>query len=150
MSGLMSRNKGKRSEREIVNLLQPIITSVYDDHIKESGYVDKSLEVPVLQRNSIQSDRGGYDIVGLDWLAIEVKHQETFNLTNWWEQTVRQAGKKMPVLFYRRNNVAWRVRTWGVLFDAPCRYAWTQAVVDISIEDFLKYFTMRLKTELAK
>ena len=150
MSGLMSRNKGKRSEREIVNLLQPIITSVYDDHIKETGYVDTSREAPILQRNSIQSDRGGYDIVGLDWIAIEVKHQETFNLNDWWKQTVRQAKAKMPVLFYRKNNVAWRVRTTGVLFDAACKAAWSTAIVDISLEDFIKYFELRLKAELTK
>lgn len=146
----MSRNKGKRSEREIVHILQPIITSVYDDYIKASGYVDESFKTPILQRNTIQSDRGGFDIIGLDWLAIEVKHCETFGLNDWWQQTVRQAGNKMPVLFYRKNNVAWRVRTHGVLFDAPCRNAWSTAIVDISLEDFLNYFELRLKCELAK
>lgn len=139
MSGLTSRNKGKRGEREIVHLLQPVIDEVY---------ASSGIQIPILQRNTIQSDRGGFDIVGLDWLAIEVKHQEQNNVNGWWKQTVQQAGKKMPVLFYRRNNAAWRVRTTGVIHHTTCNAAYACCVVDIAVDDFLIYFRNRLLEEL--
>lgn len=142
MSGLTSRNKGKRGEREIVHLLQPVIDEVY---------ASSGIPIPILQRNTIQSDRGGFDIVGLDWLAIEVKHQEQNNVNGWWTQTVQQAGKKMPVLFYRRNNAKWRVRTVGYVFQRTSTTgpAFSEAVIDISTDDFLLYFKKRLVAEIA-
>lgn len=140
MSGLLSRNKGKRSEREVVHLLQPVIDEVY---------ASRGISIPILQRNTIQSDRGGFDIVGLDWLAIEVKHQEANNVNGWWTQTVQQAGKKMPVLFYRRNHAPWRVRTTAVIHHTTCNGAFACCVADISVEDFLAYFKNRLIQETA-
>lgn len=140
MAGLTSRNKGKRGEREIVHLLQPVLDEVYEKNNRDKV---------VLQRNTLQSDRGGYDIVGLDWLAIEVKHQEANNVNTWWQQTVAQAkGQQMPVLFYRRNHAPWRVRTTGVLFHDSCVSAFCCACVDISVDDFLVYFRARLEAEV--
>ena len=81
--GSMARSKGQRGEREIVALLQAVVNEVYTAYNRkvisttESELVQyRTLEVPLLQRNTIQSDRGGYDIVGLDWLAPEVKVPE--------------------------------------------------------------------------
>lgn len=141
MSGLLSRNKGKRAEREVIELLQPIVTELYLNLVKRCA--------PTLQRNTLQSDSGGCDISGLEWLALEVKHCETFNLNDWWKQTVRQSeghsDPKEPVLFYRRNNVAWRVRMRGV---AGRTDSYAFALVDISVEAFLMYFRKRLANEL--
>src|SRR5438045_4158293 len=78
MGGLMSRNKGKRAERQVIDLLQPIVDHCY----KEAG-----LKPLLLQRNTVQSDQGGFDIIGLEWLALEVKHQEILNVDAWWQQT---------------------------------------------------------------
>jgi hypothetical protein len=80
--GLMGLNKGKRAEREIVGLLQPVVNAVY---------AAAGITPPLLQRNTLQSDRGGYDIVGLDWFAPEVKRCETLSLRTWWEQCKGQA-----------------------------------------------------------
>jgi hypothetical protein len=140
MSGLLSRNKGKRAEREVIELLQPIVSEQYFKLVKVS---------PKLQRNTLQSDSGGCDISGLEWLALEVKHCETFNLKDWWAQTVRQSeghcDPKEPVLFYRRNKVDWRVRMRGSCGRSG---ATVNALVDISIEAFLMYFRKRLAFEL--
>lgn len=136
MSGTMSRNKGKRAEREVIAILQPIVNHVWLTH---------GLEPPLLQRNTLQSDQGGCDLAGLEWLSLEVKHCETFQLTQWWAQTVRQAKgrngqKKTAVLFYRKNNVAWRVRMEGQAGDFR---PWA-CVVDIAQEDFEYWFYNRL------
>lgn len=83
MSGNMSRNKGQRGEREVIKLLQPTVSRVY---------VEAGFPMPELTRNLSQSREGGFDISGLDWLALEVKYQETENVKGWWEQACRQAG----------------------------------------------------------
>lgn len=137
MGGLTSRNKGKRGEREVVVMLQPVVNDVYEAF---------GLEPPRLQRNSLQSDGGGFDIVGLKWLALEVKYCETVKLAQWWQQTLDQCGQQqVPVLFYRRNNVEWKVRQL-VTLQAGAQQLTVPAIV--SLQDFLKWFRARLTEEL--
>lgn len=139
---LHSLNKGKRAEREVISILQPIVDTIYRQ---------ADMRPPKLQRNTIQADDGGCDLVGLEWLALEVKHQETFHLPAWWQQTVVQAyrgGKqRIPVLWYKRNNVAWRIRMPGIA-GSQSDNSWAPAVVDISLDDFLQYFDAKLRSEL--
>lgn len=147
MSGAMSRNKGQRAEREVAKLLQPVVTTVWNE-------LGKDGPAPNLQRNLMQSHKGGHDLVGLDWLALEVKHQEQFALAAWWQQTKEQAdkaGQRMlvevePVLFYRKNNVAWRVIMRGYLDVRGERRV--RCPVNIGIEAFLVWFKLRLLAEL--
>ena len=114
MAGNRSRNKGQRGEREVIKLIQPIVDRVCE----EVGCIPIPLE-----RNLIQAHKGGADLHGLDWLALEVKYQETENLTAWWRQCVEQAKEhQTPILFYRRNFVReWRVKMYGHLLipDGP-------------------------------
>lgn len=137
MGGLTSMNKGKRGEREINTILNPVVNRVYSD---------RGLAPPILQRNTMQSHMGGYDIVGLEWLAIEVKFQETLHLAKWWEQTIGQAADgQIPVLFYRQSRKKWRVRMRG---DLPARKRRIKTIVDISLDDFIIYFEVMLKEVL--
>lgn len=147
MSGAMSRNKGQRAEREVVKLLQPVVTSVWN----ELGRVGAA---PSLERNLMQAHKGGHDLLGLDWVAIEVKHQEQFAVASWWQQTKAQAAKASqqmlvevePVLFYRRNNVGWRVIMRGYLdVQGGGR---VRCPVNIGTEAFLVWFKLRLREEL--
>ena len=143
MTGRFSQQKGKRAEREIINLLQPIVDKIY-------GMYPLIGTAPFLQRNTLQSDRGGFDIVGLDWFAPEVKFQEQLAVNSWWEQTVRQtAQNQTPVLFYRKSRQKWRV--------VMKLYAQTDSHnhgerfftrAEISIDHFLIYFEYRLHSEL--
>lgn len=98
--GKMSRDKGARGEREIIDLLQPIANAVY----AEAGQ-----HAPQLKRtSSMQADGGGCDIAGIDWLALEVKRCETLHVAQWWQQCLKQAKSgQMPVLAYRRNSGQW-------------------------------------------
>ena len=141
MGGKSSLNKGKRGEREIVKLLQPVVDKVYT-------FFPHLGEPPRIQRNTLQSDRGGFDLVGLDWLAPEVKFQETLKLNVWWKQTAGQAkSHQTPVLFYRQSNQKWRVRIKMYRELGHRRFF---CVADISIDDFLLYFEHRLHHELLK
>ena len=134
----MSRNKGKRAEREVIDWLQSIINEVCPQ-----------LDL-ILQRNTVQSDRGGSDICGLDALAIELKHVENQSpglIENWWAQTVKQAksfrqvnGKpRTPILIYRKNRSPFRVRmeggTWAAGVGEAC-------IVDIDAEAFGSWFRL--------
>jgi hypothetical protein len=138
MGGLMSRAKGKAGEREVIAILQPVVNQVFELFDEEP---------PRLQRNSLQSDGGGSDIHGLDWMALEVKFHKDESVNTWWAQTVRQAGKKkVPILFYRTNNRPWRVVMFGLLgtpsAGLTCR-------VTVSVEDFLAWFRIKLTQELS-
>jgi Holliday junction resolvase len=48
------------------------------------------------------------DVVGLNGLHIEAKHQETMRLYDWMSQAKRDAeaggGKKLPAVFHKKNN----------------------------------------------
>lgn len=135
MGGKMSRDKGQRGEREVYHILQPIVNEVYAEH----GEVP-----PLLQRNQNQSRSGGYDIVGLDWLALEVKRQETLEINAWWKQTLRQCrDDQEPVLMYRQNNKKWLVI---MLVDVHPEHLTCRATLEL--ENFLKYFRIRVMEEL--
>jgi hypothetical protein len=152
----MARNKGKRGERAVIDWLQPLVDSICDElYIKRL----------ILQRNTIQSDKGGTDIVGIDWMAAEVKNVENDTpglLDSWWQQCVDQAEKwsvsgrprLCPVLFYMRNRRPIRVRMFGIIFDKnsrdTAREVWCNAVIDIDRESFENYFIQRTKLELQK
>lgn len=147
-SGNFARQKGQRSERAAIELLTPVVNEVYASF---------GMEQPKLQRNTMQADGGGSDIAGLEWLALEVKHQETLHINQWWDQCVGQVKHKVkngievrqePVLMYKQNNVKWRVMMYGLL-----RTGGPQNIicpVDISVESFLLYFRHRLIKELTE
>lgn len=87
-----SRNKGAQGEREV------------------SGIIHDQLGIK-LQRNLDQWRSGGFDLVGLDGWAIEVKRAKKPLLNQWWQQTTEQAQKAglKPILWYRLDNQKWRV-----------------------------------------
>jgi hypothetical protein len=96
-----------------------------------------------IKRNTLQSDSGGYDLLGVPWLAAEVKFQENWNFKAYWDQTTRQARPdQVPVLFYRKTRVKWRVR---MVAHLPLGLDCGQAIVaDMSIEAFLAWFRKAL------
>lgn len=73
-----------------------------------------------VERNLQQSRAGGYDLIGVDWLALEVKRHENLQVSQWWKQTLRQTGEgQVPMLMYRQNRTPWKFRAvlpvahWG-------------------------------------
>ncbi len=100
--GAGARGKGGSGEREVKIILRSILAPVYLHH-KEP--------LPDIERNLEQSRGGGYDLTGLEWLAIEVKRQERSNLAAWWKQTLAQAKEnQIPLLLHRANYQPWRAR----------------------------------------
>ena len=129
MAKINVRQKGQRAEREVIRLLQPIVDKVY----REVGKAP-----PLLERNQMQTHRGGYDIVGLEWLAPEIKHQERLQVDDWWHQCIMQTrAGQIPVLMYKQNNIKWRVRVVS-------RVGNRTIPVEIGVDDFLMYFEYML------
>lgn len=137
-----SRSKGKRGEREVVAHLQPVLDRVYAQLRADHPQLAVG-EAPRIQRNTLQSDKGGYDLVGVDWMAAEVKNQERLQLGEWWKQCFAQAKKgETPVLFYKRNGTGWRVRMRAKVTVVSYLPVW-EPLVDVAIEEWLAYFSMR-------
>ena len=130
------RNKGANAEREFIKILQTIVDSVMGP-----GEVE-------LKRNLEQVRVGGYDVVGLPWMALEIKRCETLNIKAWWEQCLRQCKKgQVPILAYRQNNKPWRVRLAGYVFvsnESP----FVETVIELSQEGFMAWFREKVKAEL--
>ena len=140
MGGKSSLEKGKNGEREVVKLLQPIVNRVCQEF--------EECDVARLQRNTLQSDNGGFDIVGIDWLALEVKRQEQLNINSWWMQTLAQTKTgQHPVLFFRQSRQQWRVMTLVPLRLDECS-APLQVRGEITLEAFLQFFERKLRAEL--
>lgn len=88
--GKMSREKGKRGERELASKL------------REYGYDAKR---GVQYKGSQDSP----DVVGLKGVHIEVKRTEKLSLYDALSQSKGDAGTDMPVVVHRRNNCEWVV-----------------------------------------
>lgn len=116
------RTKGHDAEREIVKLLA---------------------DLAPLKRNLQQTQEGGYDLIGLDFLALEIKRCESLQIEAWWKQTLRQARcGQTPVLLYRQNRKPWQAVMMAKIENTDVR-------ATISFEDFRSWLTKRLATPLS-
>lgn len=126
-----NRNKGHDAEREIVKLLDPVVSAILGEK--------------TLHRNLQQTRQGGHDVAGLDFLALEVKRCETLEIEKWWTQTLRQAEAlgldAHPVLMYRQNRTKWTVVMWGMVGQVKMR-------VSISLDGFAMWLTEELKNRV--
>jgi len=104
MAGNYSRGKGNRGETEVLRILQEVVDGV----VEETGHPHVVIRKNRDQRYSPKQ----YDLIGLPWLAVEVKYQEDWSgLGSWWRQVVDACGPgQAPVLFYRKNYHKWRIR----------------------------------------
>lgn len=97
-----SREKGKRGEREVAKMLT------------ERGYKCRRGQ----QYNGIEGD----DVVGLDYMHIEVKRVQNLNLYEAYLQAKRDSKETMPVVFHRKNNQKWLIsmdfETFMELYDS--------------------------------
>lgn len=149
--GSLSIQKGKRAERDVASRLNPILSAVC---------ISCGVDEQRLARNLKQTQIGGHDLDGLDWLAIEIKHHKAVSLPAWWRQTCGQAGcdelgtpipgrtHREPVLIWKQHGGKWNVRMLGRLEIEPGRRL--RAVVDISWDAFLVWFEKRCEVEIRK
>lgn len=90
MGKINSRDKGANGERELANL------------IKDRGYN--------VRRGQQYNGLEGEDVVGLDYIHIEVKRVEQLNIDKALEQSIRDSkGNQMPAVFHRKNHKKWKV-----------------------------------------
>ena len=104
--GRMSREKGKRFERQVAALF------------REEGFTDAQRSAQVMGKTGQAAD-----VIGVDGIHIECKAQERMCLYDWMEQAVRdsQAGQgDFPVVVHKQNNkdilVTMRWSEWIELF----------------------------------
>lgn len=132
--------KGKDGEREAIKFLQPIVNEI----AQEVG-----VEAPALHRNQNQSALGGYDIDGLDWLALEIKRQEQLSLNAWWKQVNKaRSGSQEAVVMFRQNRKPWRFLVEGYFYTGGDKFMKLRC--ELNKEDFVSWFKRRLTHELSK
>lgn len=92
----MQRTKGQQGEREVAGIISAL-----------TGYEVK--------RKVRQHDNDS-DLEGVPGWSVEVKRHKSAGraeIAGWWRQTCRQAGGRLPVLFYRLDRDSWRA-VWPV------------------------------------
>lgn len=143
-----ARNKGRSGEQEVATLFRGWIEQVRE----ELGLSPE--QMPEIKRNQMQTagqhrSEGQADIVGIDWLSIEVKRVENdgkSNMQSWWEQCKSQAARGAdPVLFWRLNGTQWSVKMYGWLALPNERRVRAPVVITDSI--FAVWFRERLKMD---
>jgi len=94
-------NKGKDGEREV--------------RLKFRELLKGMMNTELIQRNHQQAEVGGADLVGVPFLAVEIKRVKKINwaggLDDWWQQAWTQADNigKEPCLVFRENFGKWFV-----------------------------------------
>ena len=87
----MSRDKGKRGEREVATI------------IRSHGF----------EARRGQQHRGGSDspdvIHNISNVSVEVKFREQLNVYAALDKAAEEAGNKVPVVFHRRKRTGWVV-----------------------------------------
>jgi len=137
------RNKGQRGEREAASMIEawalPVTTAAGCNPV-------------VMERNLVQTREGGYDLLGLDWLALEVKRHENLQVSTWWKQTTKQAKPgQTPFLMCRQNRTPWRFRIKIVATHQYCGLAGVSTlVVDLAPTDAQVWFQTELWIRLQK
>lgn len=132
-----SLNKGKRGEREVVHLLQPIADQVFAMFEREA---------PRLERNLAQSREGGSDLNGIPFLDVEIKRREEERVEEWWKQACAQAKPHtQPVLMWRTNRGGWQV-----MLMLTCASTNMTIRSVISLRDFGLWFRCRLVAYLSE
>lgn len=88
MTGRMSREKGKRFERELARALR----SYGYEARRTAQYCGNTGEAA--------------DVIGIPGVHIEAKHQEKMRLYDWYEQAKRDASGTgcIPIVIHRQNN----------------------------------------------
>jgi hypothetical protein len=117
-----SRTKGASAERELSRLL------------------GDRLGIP-FERNLSQCRAGGFDLIGLDQLAIEVKRCEKLSIPQWWQQARQQATGKIPILAFRQSR-----RPWAIIVPLGwlCPGDWGEnATAQLSLDSFVELLKKR-------
>lgn len=93
MARINARTKGAKGEREAAEWLQ-----------KKFGLENTP------ERNLEQVRHGGFDLIGFQPFAFEVKRCQTLSLRTWWVQAVTSTNSEysVPVVMYRQNRQPWR------------------------------------------
>lgn len=87
--GKLSREKGKRGEREFAALC------------RRHGIAAR--------RGQQYSGEGGDDVVGLPGIHVEVKRVERLNLWEAMAQAIRDSHGDKPIVAHRKNGAGWLV-----------------------------------------
>lgn len=139
MNGAGRRNKGHKGELEVVQLLTAYARPVCE-------WMGR--DVPEFKRNVTQSQGGGYDVVGLEWLAIEVKRVETEFQKKWWTQVLDAKGEaQVACLLFRRNRGSWRAMV-ELATPVGSRLITVHATLDV--DQFKYWFQWQLASRLDK
>lgn len=141
-----SASKGASGEREVLAAFRDIMRNV------EEGLKVDGLEIvgrsDFAARKRIEKGVSNRDLGNIPLISIEIKRQENLQLSKAWDQAVRQADQgELPVLIYRYNREAWRVRTW-VALTTPAAAIDSYVIGELSLPDFLAYYSRIYKAFL--
>jgi len=104
MAKINIRAKGQNGERELAKWLQMNFNL---EHCPQ-----RCLEQVRFGQNTSILNQQGYDLIGFEPFAVEVKRQESLVKRTWWRQCKiaadRCSTEKIPVVAYRQNRKKWK------------------------------------------
>jgi hypothetical protein len=145
-----SKHKGRRGEQEVAILLRGWINEVYEELGLPLADMPK-IERNLMQVGGMHRSVGQQDLIGLDWIAVEVKRVENeggYQMREWWEQAKSQAhGAQEPILFWRLNGRTWNIKMYAFMMAGDTKI---RAPVVITDNIFAVWFKHKLKSEILK
>ena len=142
----MARDKGKRGEYEVRDILRGII---------KANKLDETWDPELVGRNLSQTRGGGFDLGGVPLLAVEVKFHEKPNIKAFWAQAYKQAvihnetypdDPLTPVLFWRKSRAQWKVYI-PTTFIEGCESLTT--CIEMDRQAFTYWWVKRLRKVIA-
>lgn len=135
-------NNQIRGEAEICRYLQPIVDKCYQPLLRQL----RLNKTPQVSLNPHDEIKGGFDILGLEWLSFSIKFDGRNRYKEWWPELLEKTeSDQEPVLFYRTKQTEWfAVMKMYSDIDEKRFFAFAH----VPLHHFLIYFEYRLKLEL--
>ena len=134
------RQKAAAAERDVAN--------IHNYFFKDKKLKNSDGGILTLKRNLMQSAEGGYDLIGLSFLALEVKRQEILSLPAWWRQTTKQAAcGQSPVLWFKQSRKPWRVILPVDIGLPPKPLTKDLLKSEVTIERYFKWLKGKIENE---
>lgn len=135
---ISAKAKGYKGEVEAKAKFAFAMNQVETELLRE-GFTFPAGRPSLAVKRNMEQNAGAHDIVGIPFIALEVKRHEREDVATWWRQTVKNAEKAAaePVLVWRATRRPWSCRTRGYV---ALNGEWLSLDVDYPLDEYLTLY----------